>query len=90
MLIVGVLTMLVEYRLAIYAASLAVGTWLVWRSAITHSQAAYDAGDLSAFAWTGFASFIIPIMFLEAAMYVVPAVIVIEIGLLAWRYRGKE
>ena len=85
--IVGVLTVLVEYRAAIYVVALAFGTWLSWQNAIAHSQAAYDAGDLSAFAWTGFAPFIIPLMVLDAAMYVVPVVIVVEIGLFFWRYR---
>ena len=76
-----------DYRAVIWVLLYFVAVWWQVRSAYTHSQAAYDAGDLSAFAWTGFLPFLMPLFMFDAALYVVPSVIVVELVLFWVRYR---
>jgi len=65
-------------RFRLYAlAWLALGCHFL-ASEFAKSRAAYDAGDLSAYAWTGFLVFIFPWFWVLAALYVVPAVLLIE------------
>lgn len=76
------------YRLIVYALAYAALVWWFVSDAIAHSQAAYDAGDLSAFAWMGFMPFIFPIFMLQAAFWAVPCVVVLEVVLFCLWYWG--
>jgi hypothetical protein len=76
------------YRLIVYVLAYAVTVWWLVSDAIAHSQSAYDAGDLSAFAWTGFMPFIFPIFMIQAAFYVLPVVIVAEVIFFCLWYWG--
>jgi hypothetical protein len=69
----------IEWRLGFWALAYLATVFLIVRGAIAHSQAAYDAGDLSAFAWTGFIPFIFPIFMMQAAYCVLPVAIVAEV-----------
>ena len=60
-----------EWRVLAYLLCWAAATWVVVQRMLSHSQAAYDGGDLSAFAWTGFFPFLFPLFMLEAGFYLV-------------------
>ena len=59
----------------------AVGTYVIYRFQMAESQAQYDAGDLSAFAWHGFLPFVLPIFMTQAFFFVVPIVFAVEFAL---------
>ena len=72
------------YRVLLYLAIwLAITTGILVSNYVS-SQAAYDAGDRSAFAWMGFLPFLIPIIAGYVSFYGIPVVLVIE-GFLWWR-----
>jgi hypothetical protein len=55
--------------------------------ALSHSRAAYEAGDKSAWAWMGFFPFIFPLFCIQAAYYLMPVLLVVEViffGLWYW------
>ena len=79
----------IEWRLGFWVLAYLATVYLIVRGAIAHSQAAYDAGDLSAFAWTGFMPFIFPIFMIQATLYVVPVVIVAEVIFFCLWYWGR-
>jgi hypothetical protein len=56
----------------------ALTAWLIY-SAIAESQANM-INDKSSMAWVGFLPFIAPLFLLEAAIYVVPIAIVVELA----------
>lgn len=76
------------YRLAVYVLAYAALVWWYVSDALAYSQAAYDGGDLSAFAWMGFFPFVFPIFMLQAAFWFVPCVIVLEVILFGLWYWG--
>jgi hypothetical protein len=55
-----------EWRVLAYLLCWAAATWVVVQRMLSHSQEAYDGGDLSAFAWTGFFPFLFPLFMIEA------------------------
>lgn len=65
-------------RLSVYVLLIVGGGWLLLQKALQFSQEAYDGGDLSAFAWTGFWPFIFPMFWVESAIYVVPVALFVE------------
>jgi hypothetical protein len=77
-----------SYRMIVYVLAYVVTVWWIVSDAIAHSQAAYDGGDLSAFAWTGFMPFIFPIFMIQAAFWVLPCVVVLEVILFGLWYWG--
>jgi len=81
----------IEWRLGFWVLAYFAVVALIVRGAFAYSQAAYDAGDLSAFAWTAFLPFILPVFMLQAAMYVLPVAIVGEVVVFsAWYFWGAE
>ena len=80
-----------EWRLGFYTVAYCVAVWLCVQSAIAHSQAAFDAGDKSAFAWMGFFPYIFPLFCIEAGMFTLPVVVVLELSLaVAWYCGGAK
>lgn len=77
-----------EWRVLAYLLCWAAATWVVVQRMLSYSQAAYDGGDLSAFAWTGFFPFFFPLFIMEAGFYLLPFVILVEIVLFCVWYWG--
>ena len=77
-----------EWRVLAYVAIyLGIAAYTL-ANGLVASQVAYDAGDLSAFAWTGFFQFLFPLFILEAGFYLLPFVILVEIVLFCVWYWG--
>ena len=80
-----------EWRALGYVAAYWLSVWLCIQSAMSHSQAAYDAGDKSAFAWMSFLPMVFPMFCFEALLFVLPAVILCESLLaVAWYCGGAK
>ena len=77
-----------EWRVLAYLVCWAAATWVVVQRMLSHSQAAYDGGDLSAFAWTGFFPFLFPLFIIEAGFYLVPLIVLVEVVLFCVWYWG--
>ena len=76
---------LISFRFHVYALAWVALTWFIVHGELVKTRAAYEAGDLSAYAWTGFLPFFLPVFGAIAAMYVVPAVALIEF--LKWCFK---
>lgn len=84
-ILMGLWAILTEHRLYLYVGAWGWGTtWMFWRT-IYESQRAYDNGDLSAFAWVGFAPFIVPVMAAQVGVYVLIVAAIVEGIAFAWR-----
>jgi len=70
-----------EWRVLAYLLCWAAATLVVVQRMLIQSQVAYDAGDLSAFAWTGFFPFLLPLFIMEAGFYLFPFVVLVEVVL---------
>lgn len=78
-------------RLSVYALLIVSGGWLLLQRSLQFSQEAYDGGELSAFAWTGFWPFVFPMFWAEAAIYIVPVALFVEVVLWIGRmFRGHR
>jgi hypothetical protein len=77
-------------RLALSAFIVAIGSCVQFKLALNASQVAFDAGDKSAFAWTGFAPYIFPIFVAKSAAIVLPVFLAgeIAIALVAWCFNA--
>ena len=58
-----------------------LGSFVSYWLQLAESQAAYDAGDRSAFAWHGFLPFLIPIFVMHSAFIVGPIALLVEFAL---------
>jgi len=66
-------------------------TYLIYSMQFAESQAQYDAGDRSAFAWYGFLPFVLPIFMTYALFFVLPIALIVEFALwLRRRYLKKR
>jgi hypothetical protein len=78
----------IGYRLIGWALLYAGGVAFFVVGAFAHSRAAYEAGDRSAWAWMGFFPFIFPLFCLQAAFYLLPAMVIVELILFCLWYWG--
>lgn len=65
-----------------------LGSFFSYWLQLTESQADYDAGDRSAFAWHGFLPFLIPIFMAHSALIVGPIALLVEFVLWLRRRKG--
>ena len=68
-------------RASAYVLAIVGGGWWLLQRELAAAQAAFDAGDRSALAWTGFWPFIFPMFFGFAAAAVIPLAAIIELVL---------
>lgn len=79
--------MTIQYRLLCYVGLDVIATIGLIANAFHQSALAYAAGDKSAYAWTAFLPYLIPIFFVQSLVYVIPFSIFLEILLFIMRYR---
>jgi hypothetical protein len=77
-------------RAVLAAIFIAVGSYVQFKSAINDSQIKFDAGDKSAFAWTGFTPYLVPVFIAQSAAIVLPVFAAVEVAFIAWRYGAKR
>lgn len=70
-----------RWRCSGYVLGVVAIGWGLLASNLSHAQKAYDAGDLSAFAWTAFWPFIYPLFWVEAFALVLPFAALVELVL---------
>lgn len=80
------------YRFWFYMLALAISTYWGIRIEFVQSKIAYDAGDPSAYAWTYFLPFLIPLFIFYALMKVVPPIVIAEAAFWVYNkfFRGEE
>jgi len=75
-------------RIVLYALAWAILGWIFLDAEFDRSRIAYEAGDRSAWAWTGFLPFIAPLFWIQSAIIVIPTSLIIELVLWLIRKTG--
>lgn len=88
--VLKILNKILEIRLLVWFLLWLLGGFVVYYLVMQQSWADYNAGHRSAFAWHGFLPFVIPFFLLESAKYVVPAALVVELGIFIKKFWSKK
>lgn len=86
----GLLAGVIRRRWIIWPLLVIAGGYWMYSIEVANSQAAYEAGDGSAFAWRGFLLFIWPLFLVKPVAVVLPLSIATEVVLWWRRRRSKE